>query len=160
VEHNKSGSTTLSILNYEDEVIMSWVVEIKAQVYQIDFGLIEGSPCTLIKAQDGRFTKDRVKVGYAYQILAFEKFGRDKLMEVPPSKASKNDLVISHLCGTRNCCNSNHFILESKEINDERVHCHWCLRNIFLQSGWDGVRAFFNIGGCTHNPRCCTEYII
>lgn len=160
MSHNKSGISTLSVLEYDDKTIMGWISDIKDNRYEIDDGLIQGSKCTLIPAKDGRFTSNRVKVAYAYQILAFEKFGRSRMEEIPSNKKNKDSLVISHLCGTLNCCTQDHFIIESKEINDQRIHCHFCIQHIFLNGGWDAVNQFFNLGGCPHNPRCCTIYQI
>jgi hypothetical protein len=127
--HNKSGDIHLSILKYNDINLELWIEFVKKQRKDIDDGLINGSRCTLIKAKDGRLTVSSKKVGFAYQIIAFEKFGRTELMKVPASK-SQTDLLISHLCGTMYCCTSEHLILESKEINEQRIHCHWCIRNI------------------------------
>ena len=77
---------------------------------------------------DGRYSYKGKKICYGYQIVARQKFG-EKIKSVASSK-SKTDLTISHLCGTRNCINRKHLILETKEINDERVHCHFAFRNV------------------------------
>jgi len=49
----------------------------------------------------GRFSYDGEKVFYGYQLVAWKKFGREALELVPAVKASRDDIVISHICGTR-----------------------------------------------------------
>lgn len=157
--HNKSGSDTLSILEYDNSALILWAEMIKKQVHIVNDGLIHGSPCTLISAQDGRFSVKCKKVAYAYQIIAFQKFGHTALINVPTSKRDE-DLVISHLCGTRNCCTSSHLNLEPKKVNDERVHCHFCVRSAYLKGGWEAVALFFQLGCCPHEPCCCSEFLL
>jgi len=70
-------------------------------------------------AADGRYTRSQVKVAYGYQIVAYVKFGRQVMLTVPTAKLA-DDLLISHLCGTLNCCESSHMVIETKRINDER----------------------------------------
>ena len=94
-KHNKSNDYQLSILKYSDDDLNIYAKNIKESCSSIS-GLIQDSPCLLMKAKDGRFTKDRIKIGYGYQIIAFKKFGRDELSKIAPSK-NQNDLVISHL---------------------------------------------------------------
>jgi hypothetical protein len=153
-KHNKSGSNSLSLLNYDDQTIKSWAEKINQATYECQ-GLIQDSPCLLLQASDGRFTVNKIKVSYGYQIVAFEKFGRNQLSQVTSSKIS-TDLVISHLCGTRNCCNPDHLCLESKTINDERTHCHFCIKNSKNSGGWGSVDLFFKSNACCHKPLCCS----
>jgi len=167
--HNKSGTFSLSILQYTDKEINDFLSIVKETIH-IDeshhHGLIEESPCFIINSKDGRITKNSKKVAWAYHVVAFFKFGR-KLMETVASNKSQTDLVISHLCGSKLfCCNPDHLVLESKKINDERTHCHYCVRNILdkFQYDWDDARdrlgMFFEIGSCNHTPKCCTADIV
>lgn len=112
------------------------------------------SPCLLHSAADGRFSQNQKKVAYGYQIIAFIKFGRRALEDVEASKSSKHSKLLSHLCGTRNCCNEDHIVIESKGVNDERTHCHFCMHLILSTSGHEGVKRFLELGGCPHTPHC------
>jgi len=69
------------------------------------------------------------------------------------SKTSR-DLVISHLCGSRNCVTQDHLILEPKSVNDERVHCHFCMERVFSSGGWERLMAFKQFPFCPHQPHC------
>jgi len=106
-------------------------------------------------AKDGRFTVRQEKVAFGYQLVAYEKFGRQQLLRITTAKLS-TDLLISHLCGTRNCCERSHLVLETKAVNDERTHCHFCLRNAFAKNSWTGVQQFLASGACQHQPQCGT----
>lgn len=107
----------------------------------------------------------KVKKPWAYHIVAFHKFGRGE-METVPSNKNQNDLLISHLCGNKSfCCNPDHLILEIKDINDRRTHCHYCISNILekYKYNWDDARdrlnLFFMIGSCNHEPKCCSTNV-
>jgi hypothetical protein len=63
-----------------------------------------------MKSECGKLTIQSEKVAYGYQLVAYKKFGREKLLKVPSNKLS-NSLTISHLCGSRNCVISDHLIL-------------------------------------------------
>jgi len=104
-------------------------------------------------AADGRYTRSQVKVAYGYQIVAYVKFGRQVMLTVPTAKLA-DDLLISHLCGTLNCCESSHMVIETKRINDERTHCHFCMTAAKVKNGWPGVQQFFASGACKHTPQC------
>lgn len=147
--HNKSNINTLVILSSSDDIIKTWSTTMADSLFRFD-GLISGSDCLCLTAQDGRLTVNRKKVAYGYHIVAFNKFGREELKKVTTNKL-QTDLVISHLCGTRNCCNPDHLILETKQTNDERTHCHFCMRNA-KQSG--KLAAFLACGACRHEPQC------
>ncbi len=150
--HNKSGLSTLSILDYNSSDIEQWYKE-QSRKLQPREGLILGSPCLLPAAKDGRHTVKQRKVAYGYQIIAYMKFGREQLRSATASKL-KIDLTISHLCGTRNCCNSDHLILESKAINDERTHCHYGLEHTMEARGRNGVLDWIKSCCCPHTPKC------
>lgn len=153
--HNKSNIQSLSFLQNEDLTLTNWLNLIKSTWNSGEDPIIEGSPCLLMPTADGRFTANGKKVAYGYQLVAFERFGREEMSKVAASK-SREDLVVSHLCGTRNCCNGNHLVLEPKWVNDERTHCHFTLRNAKSNSGYKGMRKILGIGICPHNPKCCT----
>jgi hypothetical protein len=154
-KHNKSSEFGLSFLTYTDEDIMTFLEQEAFRNARTVEGLIEGSFCKELAIADGRITSDRKKVAYGYQLVAFRKFGRAVMANIAASK-SKNDTTISHLCGTRNCCEESHIILEPKGTNDERTHCHFCISNAKRSNGWNGVSDFFSSGACTHVPRCCS----
>ena len=158
--HNKSGLTTLSLMN--------WKVEDIKKVYSIiQKNLSDPVPCSinpskcckLYKTEDGRASLHGRKV-YAYEVIAYMKFGRESLSRVAASKV-QSDIVISHLCGTRACCTAEHLALETKEANDTRTHCHFCLRQMFNAFNIDQrcsaeqyVIHFHEMRLCPHIPKC------
>jgi len=153
--HNKSGSATLSILDESKHPHSSVLEYHRTLLRQTKHhqGLIQNSPCLLMTAADGRFTISQKKVAYGYQIVAYVKFGRQALLPVTTAKTAR-DLLISHLCGTANCCEPSHLVLETKLVNDERTHCHFCLRNAFAKTGWASVQQVLASGACPHQPQC------
>jgi hypothetical protein len=155
--HNKSKLSELSLLQHSDTQILEWAEELNKKLRKHD-GLISTSPCLLLSAGCGRFSFKRKKQAYGYQIVAFQKFGREQLQGVAASK-TQSDLVISHLCGTRNCCEPSHLILESKDINDQRTRCHWCMSNAKERNGETGVSMFLASGACPHSPQCCSVFL-
>lgn len=150
--HNKSGRSNLSILDNNSSDIEEWDKEQSTKLARRQ-GLIEASPCYLPATKDGRYTKNRRKVAYGYQIVAFRKFGRARLRPATAAKL-KDDITISHLCGTRNCCNPEHLVLESKATNDERTHCHFSLKHAKDARGQSGIRDWIRSSCCPHNPKC------
>jgi hypothetical protein len=154
-KHNKSGLAHLTLLSFEHEIVLNWNKTLVGKAIPSLTGLISSTPCLLLPAADGRFTIEQRKVAYGYQIVSYTKFGRTALEAVSSSKTG-SDLVLSHLCGTRNCCEATHLIIENKTTNDERTHCHWGLRNAKAKNGWTGVALFFESGACPHQPQCCS----
>jgi len=157
--HNKSGSTYLSILDeskYSHDRVLLFHRTLLTQVRPHQ-GLCQASPCKLMEATSGRFTYQQVKVSYGYQLVAYVKYGRETLLRVPTAKLA-TDLLISHLCGTLNCCEASHLVIEAKaindEINDERTHCHWSMMNAYKKTGWTGVQQVLGAGICPHQPQC------
>jgi hypothetical protein len=150
--HNKSGHYNLSILDNNSSEIEEWD-QAQSKKFQVVDGLILGSPCFLPATKDGRYTRNQRKVAYGYQISAFKKFGRAKLTSATATKL-KDDITISHLCGTRNCCNPEHLVLESKAINDERTHCHFGLKHAKASKGQIGIQYWVQSSCCPHNPKC------
>jgi hypothetical protein len=162
VEHNKSKKVTLALLDQEDATLLVWHSLIQEKLRPVVDTVINGSPCSLLYQQngqpvgDGRLTIERVKVAYAYQVVAWKKFGRDELKTVSPSKSEVNAKTISHLCGTPNCCNPDHLVIEAKTVNDERTHCHWCCENAVLKCSTVTHISFAALF-CPHNPTCYTK---
>ena len=124
----------------------------------IMLALLKQVIATLLLAKDGRISESGKKVCFGYQLVALRKFGKENLVNATPTKSEKQAFTISHLCGTRNCCLSSHIVLELKSVNDERVHCHFALKNLKSSSSSDdlfvGVRHFLESGGCPHYPLC------
>lgn len=155
--HNKSFSSVLSILHKhpDDEVLEGYYYTLLGELRAIN-GLIEDSPCLVMNCGDGRLSSYSTKIFWGYQLIAWKKFGRETLLNVRPSKTN-DDLTISHLCGTRNCCEADHIVIEPKSVNDTRTHCHYIMKTAkeeYMTS--DKVRQFLEQGFCPHEPRCCT----
>jgi hypothetical protein len=108
----------------------------------------------LLPNEKGTLVVDSEHVCYGYQLIAYNKYDRDEIQHIKAVKQTKNDYVISHLCGTRNCCNENHIILEPKEINDERTHCHFVMSHVAAHSGHGSIEKVRELGGCPHSPQC------
>ena len=159
--HNKSGSGTLTVLSYSNAQVVGYHTTLLTQLKRYE-GLVQDSPCLIMTAADGRLSVSQVKVAFGYQIVAYMVFGRERLSTVTASK-SADDLLISHLCGTRNCCEKSHIVLETKRINDERTHCHFCMRSARANHAqnavnkWNGVQLFLLAGCCPHQPQCGTR---
>jgi len=119
--HNKSGKATLSLLFHNDkQLAIMWNTTVRSKL-NVVAGPIVDSPCHLTKAKDGRFSIRQVKVGFAYQLAAWQRFGRDSIGCIASNKEA-DDVVISHVCGNGpQCANAAHLILETKRINDERT---------------------------------------
>ena len=154
--HNKSGKTCLSLADAEPQEQAKYINLLRnASKMSVSPNLCE-SPCQVLQAQDGRLSSEGKKVAFGYQVAALKKFGAEKLKAIPARKAGKTSLVLSHLCGTRNCVNKAHIIIETKRINDERTHCHFCLRNYVLSQG-----STMPVGDackiCNHEPTCGSE---
>jgi len=156
-QHNKSGKSTLSLLEYsEEDLEVHWKTAI--QKGKVTSDMMENSPCLFTNAQDGRFSVGGKKICFSYQLVAWKKFGRDSMVAIPSNKTDQNDLVISHICGNGpRCIRDTHLALEPKKVNDERTHCHFCLRNVFKREGSEGVTKALNLGICSHDQQCCTE---
>lgn len=154
ITHNKSGKDHLAFLDMsDDEIHHIWETIIYPDLREHQ--IIPGTMCLLTNADDGRVSIDQHKVGFGYHFAAFERYGRVELMKVPPKKDSKYALVVSHLCGNGpRCCNPEHLVIEVKEINDERVHCHFCIYKAISHKGSEGLMLFGLAGGCPHDPPC------
>lgn len=158
--HNKSGKEGLSFLEKGDDKKLQSIYVLHME--RIDSsggrsisGLIYGSDCILYGNEKGSLSINGDHFCYGYQLVAWKKFGRGGLQGLRASKRA-DDLVISHLCGTRNCLNPQHLVLESKRVNDERTHCHFVMMNILATTGFDGIERFYQVGGCKHFPKCGT----
>ena len=168
-KHNKSGSELLSLLTFPHPckklAFRSFEEQLKAAYAAMETalknakevqGILAGSACRVLRAADGRLSIHGAKVCYGYQVAALKRYGIDTLRTVASNKTAV-DLTISHLCGTRNCCNSDHLYLEEKSINDTRTHCHEVLKTVLLKSGSTGLERFLSEWAglfCDHNP-CC-----
>lgn len=152
--HNKSGLVGLSLLSHSDQEIMTWVDGVENLMAEAPSSPIPGSPCYLLPAADGKFSHGGKKTP-GYHIVAFGRFGRLDMETVSSAKKGKGAITISHLCGTANCCNESHMVLELKEENDQRTHCHYSLANIRLKNGDKGVQTALDLGLCPHDPPCC-----
>lgn len=121
---------------------------------------LDSSPCCFINTQgSGQPSKRRSyvinSVHYTgYFFVAWQKFGSFKMNQIKGTKNNRNDLTISHLCGTKMCCTPSHIILEAKYINDERTHCHYAMGNILQASGLDEMVNALAKGLCPHIPIC------
>ena len=90
----------------------------------------------------------------AIQLVALRKFGREDMLAVTASKQAEH-LTICHLCGSRNCCEPSHLVLEPKSVNDERTYCHFLLGNILNRCGREKMIEFIeNFDFCPHSPKC------
>eukprot|EP01097_Dermamoeba_algensis_P004934 TRINITY_DN3151_c0_g1_i1.p1 TRINITY_DN3151_c0_g1~~TRINITY_DN3151_c0_g1_i1.p1 ORF type:complete len:172 (-),score=13.53 TRINITY_DN3151_c0_g1_i1:470-985(-) len=153
--HNKSGLSTLSVLEENHEKLLEWkrILDTRILCGEQITGLVQNSKCILLVNQKGTLVVDSKHVCYGYQLVAYFKFGRDVMSLIKPSK-EQTDLVISHICGTRNCCNADHLLIEPKSINEERTHCHFVMKNA-LKDGEAVLRYYFsNYTLCRHAPSC------
>jgi len=154
VKHNKSLKTGLSVLDLDEETLTACVVALRAASDRL--GLCgRDSMCRVLRAEDGRITIRQKKVAYGYQVVALQRFGHKLVSLVNANKTSQDDLVISHLCGTRNCVNPHHLYLEPKRINDERTHCHFVLTRATGAQNITVAEVFGHLQLCTHTPQCC-----
>ena len=90
-----------------------------------------------------------------YHIRAYQVFGRELLLDVPPSKEGDH-LSISHVCGSRGCVKRSHLVLELKRVNDQRVHCHFLVHLLMRQRKFEEAIALRKLvmRACPHNPKC------
>jgi len=149
--HNKSGKTELSVSDWSTSQFELHNATLNQMQKETKTGL-SPTKCKVLKAKDGRISYQQRKVAYGYQVVAYGKYGRARMQCIPASKR-RNDLMISHLCGTRNCLISNHLHIEQKWINDERTHCHFCLKNIQKTTG-KPVPNELRDQLCPHYPKC------
>ena len=149
--HNKSGKVEISVSDWSASQFQLHEATLKQMPKVVKAGL-SPTRCKVLKAKDGRISYQQRKVAYGYQVVAYGKYGRARMQCIPASKR-RNDLVISHLCGTRNCLRPHHLWIEPKWINDERVHCHFCLENIQKTTGQPVPKALRD-QLCPHYPKC------
>jgi hypothetical protein len=153
-KHNKSNKEYLSLVYQSQQTIQAWLGALEDRLQGADRieMLCTGSPCIILKNKKGTLVIGSKHVCYGYQLVAYEKFGALVLEQVRASKEA-GDLLISHTCGTRNCCNGDHMLLEPKWVNDERTHCHFVLGAAKKTKGWDGFKTVQETG-CPHTPKC------
>ena len=162
-KHNKSGKEEISVSDWSEDQYKMYR-KVLDDMPKVCVPALSPSPCTLLGVQksgkvkplkDGRISHQQVKVAYGYQVIAYGKFGKEKMKEIPASK-KRDDLVLSHLCGTRNCCNSSHILPEPKWLNDERTHCHFVLQNYLNKTG-KRISDELLEQLCPHSPKCGSE---
>lgn len=157
--HNKSLSIQITIAGMSEENFSKCLDFVNNTTNSKEVvGLIQNSPCRILNCQDGRVSISGKKLTYGYIAKAREKFGLEKMKTIEASK-NQRSFVISHLCGTRNCINESHLCLEPKQINDERTHCHFSLRNALgdvKNPSWNNMQMALQAGICKHQPQCCS----
>lgn len=155
--HNKSKLSALTICGMSDEAFGFHLDKMRANSRRApaEQCLIPGSPCFVQGDKEGRYSFKGQKITFGHHLAARERFGAAALEGVESNKA-QDSITISHLCGTRRCCVASHLILETKEVNDQRTHCHFVLLNVLRQSGPQGVQNVLNLGACPHEPKCGT----
>jgi len=146
--HNKSNRHGLSICEAVEALVEACLRVIAARA--VPTVRLSRTACLFLeRPSDGRFTQGQVKYFYIYQAVARRKFGRSVMATVMASKAG-TDLTISHVCGSRFCLNGTHMVLEAKQVNDKRVHCH-----VFLAYVTDASkRHVLAQDHCPHSPKC------
>lgn len=162
IPHNKSGVCELAICRMDDAAYAECLSTFQGATFHPVPGLtINSSQCLLYRTSDGRLTVSQEKKTFAYHVAARMQFGRDSLAAVTAGKSERGAMTISHLCGTRNCCNADHLCLELKSINDERTHCHFVIRQLLERNEvpperrGDFIQEFMKADFCPHIPRCC-----
>lgn len=134
-------------------------------ISMLDYGergclALDYKDCTWINVQSGlhpsvkrTYVKNKHHI-YGNYFNAYVKFGSVRLSEIPAAKEKRDDLVLSHLCGTKYCCTKEHMLIEPKWINDERTYCHFAMWNLWVTSGRNAVLNALANGMCPHFPRC------
>ena len=149
--HNKSGKTEISVSDWSTSQYKLHKATLKQMPTVTKTGL-SPTKCKVLKAKDGRISYQQRKVAYGYQVVAYGKYGKARMQCIPASER-RNDLVTSHICGTRNCLIAKHLHLEPKWMNDERTHCHFCLENIRKTTGKSAPNELRD-QLCPHFPKC------
>jgi len=156
-KHNKSkmdGLAVLSVTNSDLQLAYEALQKAMQNGARLQGLLVGGASCIVLPAADGRLSVNQRKLCYGYQLVALDYFGRERLEAVAANKTG-TDLTISHLCGTRNCCERTHLILELKRVNDARVHCHTVMQHILQKQGLSKLTEFLQgFQFCPHDPRC------
>jgi len=138
----------------------------------VNDGPLPYSRCWKIQTEDHKTLKIGGFISYSqnyrvpgYHVAARILYGLEALKVVNPKNQHRGTktkiadfLTVSHLCGSPEslCCNPGHLVIESKRVNDERTHCHFCLNNVItsakrkrqpfaLADWWDM---------CSHEPKC------
>lgn len=152
--HNKSGLEYINIYYQSNETLEEWCSRVINGGRIFTYGLCgHDSLCYRMTNKKGTLTDGPQFLCYGYQLVAWKKY---RFKRILASKTNKLCLTISHLCGTRNCLNPDHIILEPKYINDQRTHCHFCIDALlrFNDHDYEVVQQFISLGGCPHDPPC------
>lgn len=161
--HNKSGLQRLAIVSMgEDERKESIHAYQTATFVNVVGLMMDGSVCRVLKAADGRVSLRGRKISFGYHFAALNRLGLSALAVVSPGKTEPHAMTISHLCGTRNCCSEDHIVIEEKQVNDERTHCHFAITSMLrlnkvpVDRWGSAVERFMEMNFCPHTPRCCS----
>jgi len=171
--HNKSGLPGLSLLAFSDSHLeRTYRGMTTTTVPGLLADRIErlmGSRCRTAGGAKGRFTVGSkessartIDAFWYYQLVAWKKFGTATMLLVPANKRWA-DLTISHLCGTSQCCNDRHIILEPKWMNDMRTHHHETLNGVLRNPSISTEEAIQTVtqvlkhGGCRCGQACYRE---
>jgi len=67
----------------------------------------------------------------------------------------------SHLCGTRDCFNGDHIVVESKELNESRKECQTHPYFVYMEFELSDGRIVRQEGDyiCKHEPSCMRRYV-
>jgi len=151
--HNKSGKEFLAISDFNAEkwqTIRQVLKESKRSIIKTGHCL---TPCERVGDKKGRISKGGVKLTFGYHIIAWDKYGEERISKMVASKKGDSEMI-SHLCGTEGCIVPQHIIVETKRINDERTMCHFCMNNIRSKNGVASVTQAMDLGLCPHKPPC------
>jgi len=156
-EHNKSGSTSLKILNLTDEcAIKLFEEEERKCIWEPSIcGSGFKKSCMLTKLSGARKSYLGEKYFLAH-ISALIFLGREAISDVSPTKNEPNALSISHLCGRNNCFNPYHLIIELKRTNDSRENCLKILNLLMIRLDKRAFKEFkaSRYFACPHDPPC------
>lgn len=159
--HNKSHKNQFAILELTDKQIIQAYWDLVPHLQSPAINIIEDSPCMLpYHLTDGRVTINGKKY-YAYHVVCFFHWGRSAMEKFLPNKNRANSKCISHRCGIYDdCCVIAHMHKEPVWLNNERAHCHFCLKHIFLTDGlnYDAINRALDDGLCPHEAMgTCTR---
>jgi hypothetical protein len=171
--HNKSNRVGLTICALSKDERKNMIKGFEESSFKVKKGLqfyLKGEDdddpneqmCLFVNDKNGdfcikKFTEVAQEVK-GYQVSALIKFGFKELNKLKARKKA-DDLSISHLCGSLNCCNQEHICIERKDINDDREH-HLKLLHEILDSDEDIETKLEDISVvlkyCKHDPKCAS----
>jgi hypothetical protein len=110
----------------------AWLTQIKPNV------LISANGCFLHQYKPN---KDQ---GYCQIAINNRKYCAHIISYILWHRVYSSDLYVSHRCGKSNCCNPEHLVLESNQINESRKHCI----------------EFGSFTTCCHDPKCIGHTVV